>query len=315
MWRHSTAMPVSSLLAESVGCDALITSTTDPVDSDLLDAAATVRAISQVAVGVDNIDVAECTSRGVPVGHTPDVLTETTADTAWALLAASVRRIPEGHALVASGEWAGWRPDLLLGGDLHGCTLGIVGLGRIGAAVARRAAGFEMRLVYAGPRRKPHLEAELRVSHRSLHDLLAETDAVVVTVPLGPGTTHLLGPAELATMQPHSVLVNVARGPVVDTDALVEALADGRPGWAALDVTDPEPLPAGHPLVSAPNCLITPHIGSASHRTRRRMSQRAIANVVAFAAGRPMPWCVNPDVYLGDSAPGRLDREHDPAAE
>jgi glyoxylate reductase len=297
MWPETTSMPEGEFREQAGRVQAILSSLTDPVDADVITRAGDLVAVSQNAVGVDNIDLAACTRAGIPVGHTPDVLTETTADTAWALLAAAARRIPEGRDLVAAGEWTEWRPDLLLGSDLHGSTLGIVGLGRIGAAVARRAAGFDMRLVYAGPHRKPRLESTLSISHRELPRLLAEADHVVVTAPLTEATRRMIDRDALATMKPDAVLVNVSRGAVVDTDALVEALGRGRPGAAALDVTDPEPLPADHPLLDLPNCLVIPHLGSASVRTRTLMARRAVTNLVCGLAGQPMPWCANPAVY------------------
>lgn len=301
MWPNSTAMPVAELRHSLSEADGVITVLTDPIDADLLDGAPNLRAVSQVAVGVDNIDLVACTARGIPVGHTPDVLTETTADTAWALLAAAVRRIPEGRDHVLEGEWGPWRPDLLVGGDLHGTTLGVVGLGRIGAAVARRAAGFSMKVLYSSPRRKPHLEAELRASFRSLDDLLSEADNVVLTVPLTASTTRMIDARALGMMKPTATLVNVSRGGVVDTDALVIALRQGSIGSAALDVTDPEPIPADHPLLGLSNCLVIPHLGSASHRTRAAMVDLAVENLAAALSGRRMVHCANPEVYVAGS--------------
>ena len=297
MWPETTSMPEGEFRDRASRAHAILSSLTDPVDADVISRSEGLVAVSQSSVGVDNIDLAACTRAGVPVGHTPDVLTDTTADTAWALLAAAARRIPEGRDLVMRGEWTEWRPDLLLGGDLHGSTLGVIGLGRIGAAVARRAAGFDMRLVYAGPHRKPRLESTLSISHRELPRLLAEADHVVVTVPLTDATRGMIDRDALATMKPSAVLVNVSRGAVVDTDALVDALRRGRPGAAALDVTDPEPLPGDHPLLELPNCLVIPHLGSASLRTRELMNRRAVANLVSGLSGVPMPWCANPAVY------------------
>jgi glyoxylate reductase len=297
MWPDTSEMPAAAFRAEMAGADGVITSLTDRVDADLVAASPRLRVVSQVAVGVDNIDLRACTARGVPVGNTPDVLTETTADTAWALLAAAVRRLPEGRDHVMAGEWGPWRPDLLLGGDLHGTTLGVIGLGRIGAAVARRAAGFSMRVLYSSRSRKPHLEADLKVSYRSFEALLAESDHVVITVPLTVHTRGLLDRGALALMKPTATLVNVSRGPVVDTDALVQALATDRIGAAALDVTDPEPLPGDHPLLRLPNCLVIPHLGSASHRTRAAMLTLAIGNLAAGLRGERLPSCANPEVY------------------
>lgn len=289
VWEGEGPMPREALLAAVADADGLLTMITDRVDDDLLAAAPRLRVVSQMAVGVDNVDLEACARRGIPVGHTPDVLTETTADTAFALLAASVRRIPEGIDVVREGRWGPWDPSFLLGGDLHGTTLGIVGLGRIGAAVARRAGGFDMRVLYTGPRRKPHLEVELGAGFRSLEELLSESDHVVLTAPLTPETRHLISSQALRRMKPTATLVNVGRGPLVDPDALVEALRTGTIAGAALDVTEPEPIPPEHPLVGLPSCLIVPHIGSAGVRTRRAMADLAVANLLAGVEGRSLP--------------------------
>jgi glyoxylate reductase len=279
-------------LADAEGA---LTMIPDRVDAEVM--GPRLKVISQMAVGTDNIDLVAATERGIPVGHTPGVLTETTADTAWALLAAAVRRLPEGAAHVSAGRWGPWDPGLLLGGDLHDTTLGIVGLGRIGAAVARRAAGFGMRLIYSGPTRKPLLESRLGIAYRSFDDLLEEADHVVITAPLDDTTRHMFDAEALGKMRQGSVLVNVSRGPLIDTDALVDALRNGPLTAAALDVTDPEPIPGDHPLVGLPNCLIVPHVGSASRRTRRAMAEIAVSNLVAGLEGRRLPFCANPEVY------------------
>jgi glyoxylate reductase len=295
MWDEDGPMEPARLrkaLADAVGAFTMIP---DALGGDVM--GDTLEVISQMAVGVDNIDLVAATARGIAVGHTPGVLTETTADTAWALLAAAVRRLPEGSDHVRSGKWGPWDPTLLVGGDLHGTTLGIIGLGRIGAAVARRASGFGMRVLYTGPSRKPLLESRLGVAFRTLGGLLEEVDHLMITAPLDESTQHLIDAAALARMRPGSVLVNVSRGPLVDTDALVEALRNGPLAAAALDVTDPEPIAADHPLVSLPNCLITPHIGSASRRTRRAMAEIAVENLRAGLERRRMPFCANPEVY------------------
>ena len=231
------------------------------------------------------------------MGNTPDVLTETTADTAFGLLIAAARRFREGFEDVVAGRWGEWDPMALVGWDINGSTLGIVGLGRIGQAVARRGAGFGMRTIYTKRRRDRRAEAELGVEYRTLPQLLAEADHVVVLTSLHAGTHHLIDRAALAAMKPTATLVNAARGPVVDTDALVEALANGTIAAAGLDVTDPEPMSADHPLVALPNCFIVPHIGSATVRTRIRMAERAATNLVAALEGRRMPYCANPEVY------------------
>lgn len=295
MWEGDGPMDGDLLRQRLAGAEAALTMIPDRLEADVF--GESLRVISQMAVGTDNIDLKEATRRGVAVGHTPGVLTETTADTAWALLAAVVRRIPEGVAHVGAGLWGPWDPALLVGGDLHDTTLGIVGLGRIGAAVARRARGFDMRILYTGPSRKPLLESRLGVAFRSFDDLLPEVDHLVLTAPLDDSTRHLMDAPALARMRPGSVLVNVSRGQLVDTDALVAALGHGPLGAAALDVTDPEPIPADHPLVGMANCLIVPHIGSASRRTRRAMAEMAVDNLRAGLEGRRLPFCANPEVY------------------
>ncbi len=269
-------------------CEGLLCMLTDPIDGELLDAAPALRVVSQMAVGVDNIDVGECLRRGIRVGHTPDVLTETTADTAFALLAAAVRRIPEGRDAVIDGRWGEWDPEFLLGGDLYGTTLGIVGLGRIGQAIARRASGFSMRLLYHSRHRKPAAEIDLGIAYREFDRLLTEADHVVISASLDGETRGMFDSNALRSMKRGATLVNVARGGLVDHDALTEVLIDGPLGAAALDVTDPEPIPQDHPLVGLANCLIVPHIGSASVQTRIRMALLAVDNLVAGLEGREM---------------------------
>ena len=285
------------LLSELREADGLLCMLVDRIDSELLQAAPGLRVISQMAVGVDKIDVASCTTHGIPVGHTPDVLTETTADTAVALLLASLRRIPEGQDLVRTGQWERWSSDLLTGEDLHGSTVGIVGLGRIGIAVARRLRGFDVRMLYSGPRRKVVAESMYRIAYRAMGELLAESDHVILSAPLNNSTRHLIDEAALQRMRPGATLVNIARGGLVDHDALVTALATGRLGRAALDVTDPEPLPSDHALVTMPNCIVIPHLGSASAKTRLAMARRALENLASGLEGRRLRWCVNPEVY------------------
>jgi glyoxylate reductase len=294
LWDGDGPIPHEELIGSLAEAEGLLCMLTEPVGEAELEAAPRLRVVSQMAVGVDNVDLAACRARRIPVGHTPDVLTETTADTAFALLAAAVRRLPEGRDAVREGRWGVWDPDFLLGGDLHGTTLGIVGLGRIGAALARRAVGFRMRLLYASPTRRPQLEGRFGIAYRCLEDLLAEADHVVLTAPLTPATRHLIDEAALRRMRPDATLVNVSRGPLVDHDALARALTEGWIGRAALDVTEPEPIPSGHPLVGLPNCLIVPHLGSASRSTRAAMARLAVDNLIAGLAGDPMPAAVDP---------------------
>ena len=296
-WPENRPIPRGELLAGAGEADGLYCMLTDRIDAELLDAAPRLAAVSQMAVGVDNIDAAACTARGIPVGHTPDVLTEATADAAFGLLIAAARRFREGLEDVVQGRWGEWDPMYMAGSDLFGSTLGVVGLGRIGRAAARRASGFGMRVLYTKRRRDPAAEGELGVEYRPFEQLLAESDHVMVLTSLHPGTHRLIDRAALAAMKPSATLVNASRGPVVDTDALAEALADGSIAAAGLDVTDPEPLPSSHPLASLPNCFIVPHIGSATVRTRIQMAELAAANLTAALQGWRMPHCVNPEVY------------------
>ncbi len=277
--------------------EGLLTWLTDRVDAALLARMPRLRVISNYAVGVDNIDVAACTRRGIPVGHTPGVLTDAVADLTWALLLAVARGIVSAAADARAGRWGLWSATRWLGADLAGRTLGIVGFGAIGQAVARRARGFGMRIVYASRSPKPRAEMALAARRLPLDALLAESDFVSLHVPLTPATRGLIGEAQLRRMKPSAYLINMARGAVVDTDALLRALRQGWIAGAALDVTDPEPLPASHPLYQLPNVLITPHIGSATHGTRERMARLAVANLLAGLEGRPLPHAVNPEVF------------------
>jgi glyoxylate reductase len=264
------------------------------VDAALLDRLPAVRVLSNFGVGVDHIDVAAAAARGIPVGNTPGILDGATADLAFALLLAAGRRLIEGDRHARGPNFLRYDPSYLLGREVHGSTLGVVGLGRIGGQVARRARAFDMTVLYHGRQRRPAAEAALGARYTPLDGLLAASDYVVLTVPLTPQTRHLIGRAELARMRPTATLVNVARGPVVDTDALTEALAARRIYAAALDVTDPEPLPRDHPLLRLDNIIITPHLGSATEQTRRRMAEVSVENLLAGLSGRPLPFPVAP---------------------
>ncbi len=297
VWEGEGVMPRDELLAGIAEATGLYCMLTDQIDRQLLEAAPNLRAVSNMAVGVDNIDLAACTQRGIPVGHTPGVLTEATADLAFGLLIAAARRLGEGMDHVRDGEWGEWEPDLLLGQDVHDSVIGIVGMGRIGAAVARRAAGFGMSIVYSSPSPKLVVERELGAVRRDLSGVLAEADHVVITAALNASTYHLIDAQSLRLMKPTASLINVARGPLVDTDALVVALQRGGIGTAALDVTDPEPIPADHPLTQLPNCFITPHLGSASARTRIAMADLAARNLLFGLKGQRLEACANPAVY------------------
>jgi glyoxylate reductase len=275
VWPEPLPPPPDVLRARAAGAEGLLALITDRIDADLIDNCPNLRVISNYAVGSDNVDVGAAAARGIPVGITPDVLTDATADLAFACLLAAARRLPEAMAAVREGEWKTWGPEWLLGYDVHGATLGIVGFGRIGRALARRAEGFDMEVLHTGD--------------VPLAELLERADAVSLHVPLTPDTRHLIDDEALARMKPTAVLVNTARGGVVDQEALARALHEGGIAGAALDVTDPEPLPADHPLLDAPNLLVLPHIGSATHRTRERMADIAVDNLLAGLAGEPLP--------------------------
>lgn len=269
--------------------EGLFTWLIDRVDEALLAQMPRLRVVSNMAVGVDNIDLEACRRRGIPVGHTPGVLTDAVADLTLALLLAVARGIFTAAEDARAGRWGLWSPTGWLGADLTGATLGIVGMGNIGQAVARRAVAFGLRIVYASRSPKPEVERALGAQRLPLDDLLALSDFVSLHVPLTPETRGLIGAAQLRRMKPTAYLVNMARGPVVDTGALLQALQEGWIAGAALDVTDPEPLPPEHPLYRLPNCLIVPHIGSATHATRRRMAELACANLLAGLRGEPLP--------------------------
>jgi glyoxylate reductase len=292
VWPEQVPPGKPELRARAPELDGLLSLLTDPVDAELIAAAPRLRAISNYAVGVDNVDLDAATARGIPVGNTPDVLTDTTADLAVTLMLGISRRLVEGDAYVRRGEWRTWETELLLGHDLHGATAGIVGFGRIGRAVARRLEGFGCEILHT--RRAPSAGERGGVS---LEELLERSDFVSVHSPLTPETRGLIGDEAFARMKPTAYLVNTARGPIVDSDALERALHDGRIAGAALDVTDPEPLPGDHPLLAAPNLLVLPHLGSATHATRERMSDMAVDNLLAALAGERMPHCANPEVY------------------
>jgi glyoxylate reductase len=281
VWAERLPPPYEELVARTADAHGLLALLTDRVDAELIERCPDLRAISNYAVGYDNIDLDAAAARGIAVGNTPDVLTEATADLAFALLLAAARRLPVAIASVLEGDWLTWEPARYLGQSVAGATLGIVGFGRIGRAVARRGEGFDMTVVQTG--------APGSGSGVPLEELLDRSDFVSVHSPLTPDTHHLIDAAALARMKPTAILINTARGPIVDHDALRRALIAGEIAGAALDVTDPEPLPAGDPLLSAPNLIVTPHIGSATRLARERMGELAVENLLAGLAGEPMP--------------------------
>ncbi len=277
--------------------EGLLTWLVDRVDEALLARMPRLRVVSNYAVGVDNIDLQACTRRGIPVGHTPGVLTEAVADLTWGLILTVARGMLTAIRDAREGRWGTWTPTQWLGAELHGKTLGVVGFGQIGQAVARRARGFGMRILYTSRTRKPQAERDLQATFVPLEELLARSDVVALHVPLTPETRGMIDEAALRRMKPTAFLINVARGPVVDTQALVRALQEGWIAGAGLDVTDPEPLPPDHPLYRLPNCVITPHIGSATHETRKAMARLACENLLRGLQGQPLAFCANPEVY------------------
>jgi len=280
------------------GADGAITLVTDAITADLLDQEPQLKVVSNFAVGYDNIDADAATARGVAVCNTPGVLTETTADFAFALMMAAARRVVEGADYVRAGKWTTWGPTLLLGRDLHGATLGIIGFGRIGKEMAKRARGFDMTILAYDEYQDAAVAAELGVSYVDLDDLLTHSDFVTLHCALTDETRHLIGQRELDLLKPEAILINASRGPVVDTDALTNALREKTIFAAALDVTDPEPLPPDHPLIGMGNCLVVPHIASASVTTRAKMATLAVQNCLAVVRGQTPPHCVNPEVLI-----------------
>jgi len=279
VWPDDMPPPRADLLAGVAEAEGLLSMLVDKVDPELLDAAPNLRAVANYAIGFDNIDLAAAAERGVQVGNTPDVLTDATADLAWALMLAVARRIVEGSQDARDGKWRTWEPQGWIGADVHGATLAVVGAGRIGQAVAKRASGFDMEVVMVD-------------LGDDLHSALERADFVSIHTPLTPETHHLIDAGALARMKPTAILVNTARGPIVDQDALADALREGRLAGAGLDVTDPEPLPPDHALYETPNLLVVPHIGSATTTARAAMADRAVDNLLAALDGNPMPYAV-----------------------
>ena len=277
-------------LPDAIG---LLTLLTIPIGANEITPARNLRVVSNMAAGVDNIDIPACTQRRIPVGNTPGVLTESTADLTMALLLSAGRNLQEASQDAREGRWKTWSPTGWLGSDLNHATLGIIGMGKIGQAVARRAIGFGLKIIYYDPVdiHDPSLE------RFSLEEILTRSDFITLHIPLTTDTRHMINSQALNLMKPNAILVNASRGPVIDMLALYQALVEKRIAGAALDVTEPEPLPTNHPLFSLPNCLIVPHIGSATQTTRRRMAELACENLLAGLEGRRLPYCVNPEVY------------------
>lgn len=296
VWQDEIPPGHNEILARVRGVDGLLSSLTEQIDIEVMEAAPNLKVISNFAVGVDNIDVAAATARKIPVGNTPEVLTDATADMTFALLLAAARRIVEAEHYVQAGKWKTWGTQQLLGTDLVGSTLGIIGFGRIGRAVAKRAAGFDLRIIYYDPSGQSAFGA-IPVE---LETLLQESDFVSLHVPLTAETRHMINAEALMKMKPNAILVNTSRGPIVDPRALYNALKTHQIFAAALDVTEPEPLPIDDPLLGLPNCIVVPHLGSASKQTRDQMAVLAAQNLIAGLQGERLPHCVNSQVYNRD---------------
>lgn len=296
VWTQPGLLPGAVLAEQLSGAQGLLCLLTDQINRPLIDSLPELEFVSSMSVGVDHIDVAALTERGIPLGHTPGVLVDTTADAAFALLLSAARRIVEADQYVKQGNWCrenAWSPDFFTGKDVSGATLGIIGLGATGQAVAKRAAGFGMRVL--GFNRSPREIAG--VENVSLEQLLLRSDFVSLHVALTPETANLINADRIASMKPGAVLVNTARGGIVDEHALAEALRNGRLYAAGIDVFEKEPVEADNPLLSLPNVVVAPHIGSATVLTRAKMADLAVENIMAALSGQPMPHCVNPEVY------------------
>ena len=296
VWEGELPPPRDVLLNNVAELEGLLSLLTDKIDAELMDKAPKLKVVSNCAVGFDNIDIKAATERGIIVGNTPGVLTDTTADFAFALMMSAARRVAEGDRIVRAGKWKTWGPMILLGPDVHDATLGIVGLGRIGSAIARRAKGFRMNLIYSDVIRNKQAEDEFEIRFVDMDTLLAQSDFITLHTNLSPETYHMIGPKQFEKMKKTAILVNTSRGPIVDNMALYEALKSGKIAYAALDVTEPEPLPANHPLLTLENVIVAPHIASASVATRTKMGLMAADNLIAGLKGEMPPNPVNPEV-------------------
>jgi len=293
---HDRPLTREELLRVVPQAEAVLCMLTDRIDSDVFEAAPTIKGFANYAVGYDNLDVSEATRRGIPLSNTPGVLTDATADLAWALLFAVARRVVESDGVMRRGEWAGWGPLQFIGGDITGRTLGIIGAGRIGTAMALKSRGFGMTVLYTGNRRNDVLEDTLGAQKVPLEELLSASDFVSVHVPLTESTRHVIDRSALKRMKKNAYIINTARGPVIDETALVEALREGAIAGAGLDVYENEPIPAPG-LVDLPNAVVTPHVGSATHETRDAMATMAARNILAMIAGEKPETCLNPELF------------------
>ncbi|WP_017726454.1 2-hydroxyacid dehydrogenase [Halalkalibacterium ligniniphilum] len=298
MWtEENDPMPRELLLKEVADADAIFTNVADQIDKELIEQAKSLKVISTMAVGYDNIDIDEATKRRIPVGHTPGVLSEATADLTFALLMATGRRITEGMDVIRRNEWKSWGPFLLTGQSVYGATIGIIGMGRIGQGVARRAKGFNMNILYHNRSRNPVAEEELGATYCSLEELLQQADYVVLLAPSTPETRRMIGREQFALMKKSSIFINTSRGTNVDEQALYEALKSNEIFAAGLDVFETEPITADHPLLQLDNVVALPHIGSADIETRMVMGRLAIQNIEKGLAGERLIHCVNEELY------------------
>ncbi len=297
VWEERRPVDRSVLFEKGAAAEGLLTTLTDRVDEELLNACPHLKVVSNYAVGFDNIDVAAATRRGILVTNTPDVLTDATADVAFTLLLASARRVVEASAFLRAGKWKTWHPDLLLGRDVSGATLGIVGMGKIGEAVARRGKGFSMDILYVNRSPRPEAEKEFRAQRVSLDEMLGKSDFVTLHCPLNDETRGLIGEPQLRKMKKTAVLINTSRGPVVDQRALFRACSEGWIWGAGLDVFEKEPIPTDDPLLTLPNVTTLPHLGSATIKAREGMARKSAENLLAALEGSRPPDLVNKEAY------------------
>ncbi len=297
VWLEYAPPPKKIIIEKAAKAEALATLLSDKIDAEVFDVAPNLKIVAQMAVGFDNIDVKEATKRGIYVTNTPGVLTETTADFAWALLMAVARRIVEADTYVRSGNWkVGWHPMMIQGRDVYGATIGIVGLGRIGCSIAKRAKGFDMKALYYDIVRRPDFEKEYNIQFTDIDVLFQKADFVTINAPLTKETYHLVDEKKLRMMKKTAFLINNARGPIVDEKALYKALKEGWIAGAAVDVFEQEPTPMQNPLLQLSNVVVAPHISSASYETRSRMAEMVAQNLIAFFEGKTPPNLVNPEV-------------------
>ena len=297
VWPEYAPPPKRTIIEKGAKSDALVTLLSDKIDAEVFEAASSLKIVAQLAVGFDNIDLREATKRGIYITNTPGVLTETTADFAWALLMAAARRVVEADMYVRTGKWkVGWHPMMFQGRDIYGATLGIVGLGRIGLSIAKRAKGFDMKVLYHDVVRRRDMEKELDIEYTEVEDLLRKADFVTLNVPLLKETYHLMDEKKLRLMKKAAILINNARGPVIDEEALYKALKEGWIAGAGLDVFEQEPTPSSNPLLTLDNVVVAPHISSASFETRSKMAEMVVENLTAFFEGKVPPNLVNREV-------------------